>query len=148
LDRPEALARCLDALFSGHKLPAELVVVDQSNGQSAQTVVERHRLKRTLIHYIHQQRRGLSISRNTALHHAHCPIVAVTDDDCVPDPNWVAALERTFASSATLVAVTGRVLPLGPEVPGLYMIAARESSVRADFRAKTLPWVVGSGNNY
>src|SRR5215470_832842 len=100
LDRPEALARCLDALFSGHKLPAELVVVDQSNDHSAEPVVEPYRVKRTLIHYIHQQRRGLSVSRNTALQHAHCPIVAVTDDDCVPDASWIAALDRAFASPA------------------------------------------------
>ena len=32
LDRPVALARCLDALEVGSLLPAEIVVVDQSCG--------------------------------------------------------------------------------------------------------------------
>jgi GT2 family glycosyltransferase len=148
LDRPDALARCLDALLSGHKLPAEFIIVDQGHDHSAQAVVDQRRQKRTSIHYIHQQRRGLSVSRNTALQHANCSIVAVTDDDCVPDLNWIAALERAFASSTATVAVTGRVLPLGPEMPGLYVIAARESTARTEFRGRTLPWLVGSGNNY
>jgi GT2 family glycosyltransferase len=148
LDRPVALARCLDALLSGHRLPAEFVIVDQSHDRSAQAIVDQRRQKRTSFHYIHQQRRGLSVSRNTALQHANCPIVAVTDDDCVPDVNWIAGLERAFASSSVPVAVTGRVLPLGPEVPGLYMIALRESTTRTEFRGRTLPWLVGSGNKY
>jgi glycosyltransferase involved in cell wall biosynthesis len=148
LDRPDALARCLAALLSGHRLPTEIVIVDQGQKGPAQAVVEQHRLKQVAIHYLHQARRGLSLSRNTALQCATCPIVAVTDDDCVPDPTWIANLERAFASPTKPDAVTGRVLPLGPEAPGLYMIAPREDTVRSEYRRRALPWVVGSGNNY
>src|SRR5215470_486231 len=65
LDRPVALARCLDALLSGHRLPAEFVIVDQSHDRSAEAIVDQRRQERTSFHYIHQQRRGLSVSRNT-----------------------------------------------------------------------------------
>jgi GT2 family glycosyltransferase len=148
LDRPAALARCLEGLLSGHTLPTEIIIVDQGQGGEAQTVVDRHRDSPVSIRYIHQQKRGLSISRNTALEHATCPIVAVTDDDCVPDPTWISNLERAFAAPGKPEAVTGRVLPLGPEAPGLWVVGSRELEAHSEFRGRALPWYVGSGNNY
>jgi GT2 family glycosyltransferase len=148
LDRPEALARCLDALLSGIVLPAEVVVVDQSTNDATKAVIEPRQAGAVPIIYIRQQRRGLSASRNAALAQVSYPVVAVTDDDCVPDPGWVAAIERAFASPAAPHALGGRVLPLGPEVPGTYVIAVRESPLRAEFSGKALPWLVGSGNNF
>ena len=148
LDRPEALARCLDALLSGAVLPAEVIVVDQSANDATKAMIEQRRAGAVPILYTRQQRRGLSASRNAALGQVSCPVVAVTDDDCVPDPGWIAAIERAFASPAAPDAVTGRILPLGPHVPGTYGIALRQSRVRADFSGRVLPWLVGSGNNF
>ena len=45
-------------------------------------------------------------------------------------------------------AVTGRVLPLGPEQPGLYAVSSRTSSSPADFAGLALPWLVGTGGNF
>ena len=148
LDRPEALARCLDALLSGAVLPAEIIVVDQSTNDATKAVIEQRQAGTVPIIYIRQQRRGLSASRNAALAQVSYPVVAVTDDDCVPDPGWIAAIERTFASPTAPQALTGRVLPLGPELPGTYVVATRESALRADFSGKALPWLIGSGNNF
>ena len=148
LDRPDALARCLDALLSGSVLPAEVIIVDQSQDDATQTVVEARRTGKIPIVYVRQARRGLSASRNAALAHVSCPLVAVTDDDCVPDEGWIAAIARVFDSETTLDALTGRVLPLGPETSDTYAVAVRESLVRQDFAGKTLPWVIGGGNNF
>ena len=148
LNRPEALARCLDALLSGAVLPAEVIIVDQSENDATRLVVAQRQVITVPIIYIRQQRRGLSASRNTALTQVRYPIVAVTDDDCVPDPGWVAAIERAFALPTAPEALTGRVLPLGPELPGTYVVATRESDLRADFSGKALPWLIGSGNNF
>jgi GT2 family glycosyltransferase len=148
LDRPEALARCLDALLSGAVLPGEVVVVDQSRDDATKTIIERRQGNGVPIVYVRQQRRGLSASRNAALAQVSHPIVAVTDDDCVPDPGWIAAIERVFRSPTAPHALTGRVLPLGPEVPGTYVVATRESPVGTEFSGKALPWLIGSGNNF
>jgi GT2 family glycosyltransferase len=148
LDRADALARCLDALLAGTRLPAEVVVVDQGTGDGAATVVDQRCSGPLSIRYIQQDRHGLSVSRNTALLHASCPVVAVTDDDCVPAPDWIASLERAFDSPARPDVVTGRVLPVGPATPEQYAIAPREGTQRADYRGRTLPWLIGSGNNY
>lgn len=58
---------------------------------------------------------GPSIPRNTAAAQARCSILAVTDDDCLPEPAWA---ERIGAAVRTGVAIAqGRTLPPGPR-PG------------------------------
>ncbi|MEA2562772.1 MAG: hypothetical protein QOH06_4276 [Acidobacteriota bacterium] len=192
LDRPQGLARCLEALALGAVQPAEVIVVDQGN---VPATIEARGLP---VRHLRQERRGLAASRNLALAEARCPVLAVTDDDCVPDIGWVAALEQAFRSlppgrgrvgsggrlgggssegdevvaSAQISppslppfptapsqgggtggthppdAVTGRVLPLGPEQPGLYAVSSRTSALPADFAGRALPWLVGTGGNF
>lgn len=144
LDRPQGLARCLEGLAQGTALPAEVIVVDQGGG--AAPVVEAFR-GRLPVRRLPQERRGLAASRNLALAEARQPVLAVTDDDCVPDGRWVAALEQAFRSLPP-DAVTGPVLPLGPEQPGLYAVSTRTSSCPADFAGRALPWLVGTGGNF
>ena len=148
LDRPQGLRRCLDALLSGDSVPAEVIIVDQSQDDATQSIVAGHQSNGVRIIYIRQQRRGLAASRNAATARASYPIIAMTDDDCVPDGRWIAATQRTFASIPVPDAVTGRVLPLGPHEPGTYAISTRDSIVRADFTGRVLPWIVGSGGNF
>lgn len=141
LDRPQGLARCLEALAAGTVLPAEVIVVDQ--GSEPAPVPELG----LPIRYLRQERRGLAASRNLALAEASRPVLAVTDDDCVPDVGWVAALENALGSP-DLDAVTGPVLPLGPDSPGLYAVSSRTSAAPADFAGRALPWLVGTGGNF
>jgi GT2 family glycosyltransferase len=124
--------------------PAEVIVVDQ--GEEAGPVVAAFRA-RLPVRRLVQKRRGLAASRNLALAEARLPILAVTDDDCVPDAGWVAALERALHSPA-LDAVTGPVLPLGPESPDLYAVSSRTSRSPADFWGRAVPWIVGTGGNF
>ena len=143
LDRPEGLARCLEALAAGEVLPAEVIVVDQ--GRGAEEVVET--MDRLPVRLLRQERRGLAASRNLALAEASRPVLAVTDDDCVPDAGWVAAVEQALGTDS-FDAVTGRVLPLGPERPGLYAVSSRVSEAPAEFAGRALPWLVGTGGNF
>lgn len=52
---------------------------------------------------------GPSIPRNTAAARARAGVVAFTDDDCLPEPGWVAALMAEVERGARLVR--GPVLP-------------------------------------
>ena len=119
-DRPNALRRCLTALLSGGVLPAEIVIVDQSRDGRTRQIVEEYQTGPVSIRYIAHAGSGLGTSQNIAIGHAKCPVVAVTDDDCVPTAEWIATIERSFAGPDAVDVLTGRVLPLGPEQPGLY----------------------------
>lgn len=148
LDRPDALARCLDALWSGDVRPVQMVIVDQSQNEATSSVIEKCRARGMPIDYLRQALRGLGASQNTAINHARCPIVAVIDDDCVPSRGWLAVVENTFDSLETLAGVTGRVLPLEPDGDKMYPVASRTHPLRMEFNRKCSPWIVGSGNNF
>ncbi|MFL6195569.1 MAG: glycosyltransferase [Thermoanaerobaculia bacterium] len=143
LDRPEALARCLDALAAGDERPEEILVIDQGRDERTRAVAE----ARGAV-WVRQEERGLAASRNLALRRASSPIVAVTDDDCVPSPGWVEALRRAFSTAEPPDAVTGPVLPLGPEAPGLFAVSSRTRTEPGEFRGRALPWLVGTGANF
>lgn len=148
LHRPEALARCLDAVLAGSRMPAEIVVVDQSRDDLTQAAVEKRRESGAPIEYTRQPRLGLSASRNAAFTVASHPVVAVTDDDCVPEVDWVERIERAFAPSDSPEALTGRVLPLGPAQPGLYAVSQRGGAEAREYQGRVLPWLVGTGGNF
>jgi GT2 family glycosyltransferase len=144
LDRPDGLARCLEALATGTMQPAEVIVVDQGLGADVVVASFQGRLP---VRCLRQERRGLAASRNLALTEALRPVLAVTDDDCVPDVHWIAALDRALRSPGP-DAATGRVLPLGPEATGFYALSSRTSESPADFTGRALPWLVGTGGNF
>jgi GT2 family glycosyltransferase len=87
--RPALLARCLEALES-QSLPRdqyEVIVAE-----------DRHR-------------DGPATARNQGWRRARAPIVAFTDDDCIPDPDWLRRGLDALAGGAH--AVCGRiVMPL------------------------------------
>jgi glycosyltransferase involved in cell wall biosynthesis len=148
LDRPEALSGCLKALLSGERLPTEIIIVDQSQDDRTRQIVEGCDSGPVSLVYIHHDGRGLGAAQNVAIRAARTPIVAVTDDDCEPTPTWVGRIEQSLASPHAIDALTGRVLPSGPEIVGTYAISSRTSMERAEFQGKAMPWYVGSGNNF
>jgi GT2 family glycosyltransferase len=147
MNRPLQLARCVDAILSGERLPAELVIVDQSADNCTANLVAAARSDRVPLTYVRQPCLGLSVSRNSAIACARQPIVAFTDDDCVPDRRWLAAIVAGFAGIERPDAVTGRILPLGPDRPGFHAMSTLTRCVRAVHRGRFLPWRVGSGAN-
>ena len=147
-DRPAELSRCLDSVLAGRVLPAELIVVDQSRGDETQRLLESRSTEATTLVYLRQQARGLSASRNLALARARGEIVAITDDDCIPDAGWLEAVAAGFASPEGPDAVTGRVLPFGPASPGTFAVSSRLSEERRLHAASSAPWVVGTGGNF
>jgi len=147
-DRPEALAQCLDALQAGTARPGEIIVIDQSGSDETRRVAAQRRPSADRLRYIHHDGRGLGAAQNLAIAHSASPIIAVTDDDCVPAQDWLAKIAEAFERRGTLDGVTGRVLPLGPALPGTYAVASRTSSMAAEFGRRAMPWDVGSGNNF
>ena len=144
--RPAGLARCLQALSTGSARPREVIVVDQAPSAEARSAIHSAGSLRT--RYLEQPRLGLSASRNLALTSTVTPLLAVTDDDCVPDSGWVAALVAAFARQPNPAAVTGSIVASGSQPPGMHAVSLRPSLVARDHHGRTLPWDVGSGANF
>jgi GT2 family glycosyltransferase len=137
LDRPDGLARCLQALGAGSAAPARTIVVDQGSTPAAAPGAE----------LVRDGSRGLSASRNAGVAAAAEAVVAFTDDDCVPSEDWVAAIAAAFEAADPPDAVTGPVLPLGPDAPGTFAVSSRTSLTPRELRGRAVPWEAGTGGN-
>jgi glycosyltransferase involved in cell wall biosynthesis len=122
-NRPEKLRRCLGALVDacdGTPSVAELVVVDNSPGDATRLVVDDVARRCSLtVRYVAEGRRGLSYARNTGVTHAAFPLIAFTDDDCVPARDWMASIVAEFTANESLALLGGRVEPLDASDGGL-----------------------------
>jgi glycosyltransferase involved in cell wall biosynthesis len=95
-ERPERLARLLDGLRR-QTLAAdafEVIVVDDGSGLATSELLAREGLRGGLRLRTprHEHNQGPSAGRNTGWRIAEAPLVAFTDDDCVPTPAWLESL--------------------------------------------------------
>jgi hypothetical protein len=113
-NRPARLARLLDGL-SVQTLPAaqfEVVVVDNGSGPETAHVLaaERARGRLALICARHAVTLGPAGGRNAGWRLARAPLVAFTDDDCVPASAWLEQL-LALASEHAGAVVQGQTQP-------------------------------------
>jgi glycosyltransferase involved in cell wall biosynthesis len=148
MDRPRSLARCLDALRAGTRRPVEVIVVDQGVRASAEPVVAAACRGGLAMTHLIQPRRGLSVSQNAGVRAARTGVVAIVDDDCVPDARWVEVVEKAFQGAERPLLLTGRVLPLPPEGDRLLALSTRNSMRRIEWTRPPLPWHIGTGGNF
>lgn len=120
--RPALLRRCLGALLAQTLHPSlfEIVVADDAPDTAVRELVERLQSRaRCALRYVAvRATQGAAGARNAGWRAAQGEVIAFTDDDTVPDRNWLLAGLRALAGGAS--AVTGRVeMPL-PERPTDY----------------------------
>ena len=113
-NRAHLLTGVLEALAS-QEVPAglswELVVVDNNSIDDTCGVVrEFSRAAPVEVRYRFEGRQGQAYARNTGVEEARGRVLAFTDDDIIPAPNWVAALVAKMASG-DVDGVGGSVLP-------------------------------------
>lgn len=88
-NRAGHLAQTLDALERQTRNGFELIVVDDDSDDGT-----RELLADRGVRTIRVTRRGPGLARQAGWQAATAPIVAFTDDDCVPTPGWLDALVR------------------------------------------------------
>lgn len=98
--RPRQLAECLESI-AGLDYPRdrlEVLVVDDGGPTPVDDVVTGFRPQVSLT-LIRQVNAGPSAARNTGAEQAKGEYLAFTDDDCLVDPGWLAALAAVWAES-------------------------------------------------
>jgi cellulose synthase/poly-beta-1,6-N-acetylglucosamine synthase-like glycosyltransferase len=120
-DRPSELEACLAAV-SRLRYPGlrTLVVDSASAGNRTREAAERFGAE-----YLRTDTPGLSYARNLGARACATDIVAFTDDDAVPEPDWVLELARGF-DDPRVAAVTGLVAPVSVETDGERLYAATD----------------------
>lgn len=111
LGRP-MLEGCLDAIATGTRWPAELVVVDQGASPTVAAKLADLRSAGLCAVHLPSAQTGIAAATNRGLERVRTPFVAVTHDDCRPYSTWLEMLDRRLEHAGQAV-VTGRVEPVG-----------------------------------
>jgi GT2 family glycosyltransferase len=106
--RAADLARCLDGLLRQERAADRIFVMIRPEDREADAVVAGRAASATRLERITCEGPGLVKSLNTALPMADGDIVAFTDDDAVPRPDWLARIEAHFVADRALGGVGGR----------------------------------------
>jgi glycosyltransferase involved in cell wall biosynthesis len=124
--RPDLLEQCLAALCgqSGDLGSYEVIVADDAASEATRTQVEAWagRAGNDALRFRYVAVRGNhgpAAARNAGWKSATSDIIAFTDDDCLPEPGWLAAGVQAISGAAP--AATGRVVvPLNSNPPTDY----------------------------
>lgn len=110
-NRPEALARCVTALAALHP-PAggfEIIVVNDGGVEPPDAVRDVAFFGgAAAASFLTQRNAGPAAARNQGVERARGKWLAFTDDDCVPEPEWLLMLERALSVTPDAL-VGGRV---------------------------------------
>jgi glycosyltransferase involved in cell wall biosynthesis len=89
----------------------EILVVDNNSRDQTRQVVDTFAATTAVpVRYVFEPRQGLSAARNRGIQEARGSIIAFTDDDVLPAPDWVTAVLNAF-TKWNADAVGGRILP-------------------------------------
>lgn len=131
-NRTDDLRNCLQALQQLPNDGQEILVIDNApSNDDTKILVQQFEGVR----YLREERPGLNIARNRALKEAAHDLVLFTDDDAVPDSNWLRALVAAF-DHPLVACVTGVTLPLQLETVAQEAFEAY-SSFNRGFERKT-----------
>jgi cellulose synthase/poly-beta-1,6-N-acetylglucosamine synthase-like glycosyltransferase len=102
------LLRCLQALGQQSRRADQLVVVVRAGDQDSRLILASHELQSQCMCVVVVKPEGVVAALNAGLEHVNADVVAFTDDDAAPRPEWLECIERHFAADATLGGLGGR----------------------------------------
>jgi len=127
--RPELLDRCLAALVTQKFDPSayEVIIADDAACAETKRLLEfwSKRVDAPLLRYIPvTQTHGPAAARNCGWRAAWGEVIAFTDDDCIPTPDWLGAGMEAFRQG--VIGVWGRIIVPLPRTPTDYERNAAE----------------------
>jgi glucosyl-dolichyl phosphate glucuronosyltransferase len=108
-NRPDDLARCLDALCLLDET-REIIVVDSASEPPVRDLVERYAARLERVRYLREERTGLSRARNRGVAEARGDVIAFLDDDAAPEPHWARRIVAPFEADESVGCVGGACL--------------------------------------
>jgi GT2 family glycosyltransferase len=110
--RPHTLPSTIRAIQAQSFLDWELLLILQGPEYPV-GVIERAAAGDDRIRIIRDRAFGLSRARNLAMREAAAPLLAFTDDDCLPDADWLEVIAARFEADPGL-GILGGAVTAGP----------------------------------
>ena len=108
---------------------AEVIVVDNNSTDGTRQAVAAAAERSTIpIRYAHECRQGKSFALNTGLAMAQGEVLALTDDDVEPAPDWLERIVEAFRTH-DIVFAGGRVLPNWGAPPPPWILTKRAQDI-------------------
>ncbi|HEY0053917.1 MAG TPA: glycosyltransferase [Pedobacter sp.] len=112
--RPKLLVKCIDALLNQEDfspLDYEIIIVSDGPDELTEEVLESvvTSAEPRIIFMNLPEKKGPAAARNFGWLNASGSLVAFTDDDCIPDKNWLSAIWRSYDGLED-VAFSGKVI--------------------------------------
>src|SRR4051794_34190938 len=104
--RSAELAECLAGLAAQTRTPDEVVVVARPDDHATWDLIGR--IEQGSVRGVAVEGEGVVAGLNAGFAAATGDIVAVTDDDAVPRPDWLERIEAAFAQGEDIGGVGGR----------------------------------------
>ena len=111
-NRPHLLHKCLQSLFNQNfnKNEYEIIVVSDGSDETTEEKVTEYKGSLVTIFYCSLPiKQGPAAARNRGWKSAKGILVAFTDDDCIPDDNWLKEIWN-FYNHEQNIAYTGKVI--------------------------------------
>jgi cellulose synthase/poly-beta-1,6-N-acetylglucosamine synthase-like glycosyltransferase len=106
--RPEDLKRCLTALQNQTRLPDEMIVVIRDIDSATWEFCKKNSSNYLSLKVFKIEVPGVVAAMNLGLSHSTGDVVAFTDDDATPHPNWLEKIERYFLQDELIGGVGGK----------------------------------------
>jgi glycosyltransferase involved in cell wall biosynthesis len=106
--RPEDLKRCLEALKKQTLFPREVLVVVRDTDTETWSFLEVFNPDHLPVRIVKIAVPGQVAALNAGLDAAQGDIIAITDDDAAPHPEWLARIETHFLSDDRIGGIGGR----------------------------------------
>jgi GT2 family glycosyltransferase len=106
--RSEELSRCLGAIASQLRRADQFIVVVREDDEPTHAVLESADPVRSWLTVVRVRAGGVVAALNAGLAVVDADIVAFTDDDAAPRPDWLLRIARRFAVDPTVGGVGGR----------------------------------------
>jgi GT2 family glycosyltransferase len=140
LGRP-ILEQCLCCIVAGSAWPGGLIVVDQGSSQQVAAWIERLRELGIAALHVPSSERGRAAGVNRGLERVQTRFVAVTDDDCFVETDWLERMVARLRNRPEAI-VTGRI-----EAAGQGVTILNTSQAPAIYHRPRLKFDTMSGGN-
>jgi len=101
LNSAETIGNCLDAIG---KSSAELIVVDDHSSDDTQDIARSRGAN-----VIDVRTKSAAAARNEGVAHSTADIIAFTDSDCIPSPDWTVSIQAAFRELPSADIIGGSI---------------------------------------